>query len=88
MCSHTHVRHVGVPGQNAFLSKVTTRGNLTCPEPFHLCFHFAHRRHPTVITPSFKYQRASLGLRSISASLLPGPTVSPGKRVPEDRAYS
>lgn len=88
MCSHTHVRPVDVPGQNAFLSKVTTNEKLTCLELFHLCFQFAHRRHPTFITPSFKYQRAPSRVWSISASLLPGPMVSPGKRVPEERTHS
>lgn len=73
--------------KNTFLSEVTTRENLTCPDLFYLCFHFTHRWHPTVITPSFKYQRAPSRVRSISTNLSSGPTVSPGKCVPKERSF-
>lgn len=48
-----------MPGQNAFLSQVTSRG-ADIFRAVSLCFRFIHKQRPTVITPSFKYQRPPL----------------------------
>lgn len=46
-------------GQHTFLSKVTSRG-ADMFRAVSLCFLFIHKQRPTVITPSFKYQRPPL----------------------------
>lgn len=49
---------VFVVGHRTFPSPSDEPQPPTCSELFRFVFHFIHKQHPTVITPSFKYQRA------------------------------
>lgn len=73
-------------GQRTFLSEVTSRG-ADMFRAVSLCFLFIHKQRPTVITPSFKYQRAPLRVRSQSWPPVRPHDFSPEQQLPKDRTF-